>query len=224
VIEPTRPDWPKFRKQPPAGVSACPDVDKPYRWFAQRWVLTASDADRLDGDAANPSWMVAIPDLKAMSAQEQHDWWVALHEATLRLKDQFPGHKVPDSERRPALPDCYLTSSGGCEHCYGVWRQRWDYGETEEISDCSDAFTRVHSYFSARLRRCPRCETVWLCGYFENFDYTPIPEEWGDRTIIRQPLTAAEIAVIEQHRATGDKLNITTFGAKRPREDDQRGT
>jgi hypothetical protein len=76
--------------------------------------------------------------------------------------------------------------------------------------DCKSALTPVESYFSASILQCPECGQRWLSGYHEDLAHAHVEAEWGDRTWIRSPLSADEIAVIDEHLGAGD-LDIDAF-------------
>lgn len=102
------------------------------------------------------------------------------------------------------------TDEAGCEAC-----RRWlnEVGSGElETTDCKSSFEPINSYFSARLQRCPRCATVWLEGYHEDFTDVDIAAEWGLRTWIYRPLTQEDVVRIEMARGSVS-LDIETFGA-----------
>lgn len=80
----------------------------------------------------------------------------------------------------------------------------------EGVSDCKTSFREFKDYFSASLKRCRQCGTVWLLGYYEDFDGADVASEWGVRTWIWRPVTPEQIAAIEAADNTWS-LDINTF-------------
>jgi hypothetical protein len=95
----------------------------------------------------------------------------------------------------------------GCETC-----RAWHLNRpgSQPASDCTDAFREIDSYFSATLTRCADCGQVWLAGYHEDLSNRPLDEDFGDRTWMLRPLTAAQLAEIDAARGIR-RLELDTF-------------
>lgn len=103
-------------------------------------------------------------------------------------------------------------TSFACEAC----RTFVDEGNSEKldlVSDCRSSFRRINDYFTANLRRCPNCSTIWLEGYHEDFTGRPISAEWGKRVWIYRPLSPDRVTEIRAAEGT-ESLDISTFAQR----------
>ena len=87
------------------------------------------------------------------------------------------------------------------------------YEGADKLGDCTSSFHPVRTYFSVGLVRCQSCGSIWLLGYYEDFDELDPQAEWGRRTWIWRPLTPEEVAQIAAAAGTG-ALDLDTFAAE----------
>jgi hypothetical protein len=80
-----------------------------------------------------------------------------------------------------------------------------------EKHDCKSSFVNIHSFFYADVIRCVGCDKYHLYGYYEDFDNTPIHEEFGDRYWIEREITKTDFEFIKEN-ANKFCLDINTFG------------
>jgi hypothetical protein len=100
-----------------------------------------------------------------------------------------------------------LTNKGG--DAFNATADPEDDG-LENLGEWTTSFKRVKDYFSAHLRRCASCGSVWLLGYYEDFDARPPLSEWGERTWIWRPLTVEQVEEVRAAKGTSE-LDIDTF-------------
>ena len=97
----------------------------------------------------------------------------------------------------------------GCEACH-QWMREFNNGQMVQIADCKSSFRKKHSYFSVDILKCPACGATYVSGYYENFDDTPIEDEFGKRTWITRVVSDQQIREIELAKGS-ETLDIDSF-------------